>query len=205
MKLSPSLRASLTSATEEYEAEVWRAATYLKGRGLWGADLLATFRLGVVADPAPGHEQYVGRLAIPYITPSGVVNIRFRSLDDSGPKYLSLPGAPINLYNVEALHGPGATALVCEGELDAVAATGAGQVAVGVPGASAWHPRFGRLLQDYERVVVVADGDDAGKALASAVTRDLEYAEVRLMPDGHDVNSFILENGPDAFAEWVAP
>ncbi len=47
------------------------------------------FRLGFVANPETGHEIYQGKLAIPYITPSGVIDIRFRSLNnDSGPKYL---------------------------------------------------------------------------------------------------------------------
>jgi len=37
------------------------------------------FHLGVVVDPLPGHEQFLGRVAIPYVTPSGVVDIRFRA------------------------------------------------------------------------------------------------------------------------------
>ena len=62
------------------------------------------FRLGFVANPETGHEPYAGKLAIPYITPSGVIDIRFRSLsNDSGPKYLSRPGATTHIFNVMAL------------------------------------------------------------------------------------------------------
>lgn len=199
-----SQRDVLTTAAEKYLGHVGEAAEYLEGRGLLDEDLLTHFRLGVVAEPLPGHEPFRGRLSIPYITPSGVVNMRFRSLDGSDPKYLSLPGGATNLYNVMALHRPGDMVLVCEGELDAVAASHAGFLAVGVPGANAWQPHFARLLQDFERVVVVADGDEAGKGLSTVVRKAVEGAEVRLMPDGHDVNSFLLERGADAFDEWVA-
>lgn len=202
---SRSQRDSLTRAANEYHEDVDLAASYLERRGLWDEDLVATFRLGVVTDPHPGHEAMVGRLAIPYLTPSGVVNMRFRSLYGEEPKYLGPSGAPLNLFNVMALHEPGDTILVCEGELDAVAATNAGHLAVGVPGATAWQRHWGRLLLDFERVVVVTDGDEAGKGLAKVVAKTVEYAERRLMPDGMDVNDFILENGPDAFADWIAP
>jgi DNA primase len=207
--LSASQRDSLTAAATGYHdhlvtAQPEVAVTYLEERGLWDEGLVATFRLGLVADPAPGHETYAGRLVIPYLTPSGVVNLRFRDLTGhSGAKYLGL-GESTNLYNVAALHGDSDTVLVCEGELDVVAATHAGYAAVGVPGAKAWKPHYGRLLADPARVVVVADGDEAGRDLAKVVAKWVEHAEVRLMPDGHDVNSFLLEEGVEAFDAWVA-
>ena len=203
MKLSASQRASMSKAAQHYHQYVAAAASYLEERGLWDEELVGTFLLGVVVDPAPGHEAYRGRLSIPYVTPSGVVNFRFRSLDGRGPKYLG-PGAATNLFNVMALHQPGSLAVVCEGELDAVAATAAGLIAVGVPGAQAWKAHYARLLQEYERVIVAADGDEAGANLGAVVKSAIEHAEVRLMPDGHDVNSFLLERGEDAFYEWIA-
>ncbi len=58
-------------------------------------------RLGVVAEPEVGHEQYQGRLAIPYVTKSGVVDLRFRSLNPAvEPKYMGLTGADTKMYNV---------------------------------------------------------------------------------------------------------
>jgi DNA primase len=106
---------------------------------------------------------------------------------------------------VQALHDADSTILVCEGELDAVAATYAGWPAVGVPGAQGWKDHWARLLDDFERVVVVSDGDDAGALMGKTIRERIEHAEVRLMPDGHDVNSFLLEEGAEAFGDWIAP
>jgi hypothetical protein len=41
-----------------------------------------------VVDPIAGHELGEGMLSIPYITPAGVVGIKFRRLDEGTPKYL---------------------------------------------------------------------------------------------------------------------
>lgn len=202
---SESQRALLTEAAEAYNEDIGLAASYLERRGLWDEEAVDTFLLGVVTDPRPGHEPMIGRLSIPYLTPSGVVNMRFRAMYDEEPKYLGLEGLTTNLYNVMALHETDSrTILVCEGELDAYAASIAGHQAVGVPGATAWQQRYGRLLLDYERVVVVADGDEAGRGLVKAIRKSVDYAESRVMPDGMDVNSFIQEKGVDAFSEWIA-
>ncbi len=208
MTPSAAQKSSLTAAAAHYHELVAdpNPASFLEERGLLDEDLLRTFLLGYVGeDPLPGHEAYRGRLVIPYRTPSGVVSLRFRALGGAtGAKYLGVQGDATYLYNVAALHRPGGTILVCEGELDAVAAEYAGHNAVAVPGAQAWKPHWARLLQDYERVVVVADGDEAGAGMAKNVRHYIEWADVRLMPDGHDVNSFLLEYGADAFAEHIA-
>ena len=39
-------------------------------------------RLGVVVEPEVGHEQFAGRLSIPYITKSGVVGLRCETPGD---------------------------------------------------------------------------------------------------------------------------
>ncbi len=91
-RLSKSQRELLAKATENYEGNLSEALPYLTGRGITEATA-RMFRLGFVGNPEAGHEPYLGKLAIPYLTPSGVIDIRFRSLNnDSGPKYLSRPG-----------------------------------------------------------------------------------------------------------------
>ena len=48
-------------------------------------------RLGVVEEAEIGHETFQGRLSIPYITKTGVVDIRFRSLNPAvEPKYMDI-------------------------------------------------------------------------------------------------------------------
>ncbi len=61
------------------------------------------FHLGVVDNPSPGHEGYKGKLVIPYITPSGVVDLRFRSIKGEDPKYIGLPGAKTTMFNAQTV------------------------------------------------------------------------------------------------------
>ena len=148
-----------------------------------------------------------GRLAIPYLTPAGVVSIRFRTLTD-GPKYLSRTGDHPTLYNVFDLHVPSPVICVTEGELDAVIVSkvvgphrAGGLPAVGAPGAQAWRDYYRIILQDYEKVLVLADGDQAGRDFAKRVVEGLNNAVVVPMPDGHDVNDLYLEIGARGFLE----
>jgi len=105
------------------------------------------FHLGIVKDPLPGHESYKGRLAIPYITPSGVVDIRFRSINNhpDEPKYMGVPGAKTTMYNAQA------------------------------------------------------DGDNAGLEFGKKLSRELGNVNLLQMPEGHDVNSIIVQEGK----EWI--
>ena len=102
-RLSKSQRESLAKATENYEQNLDEVLPYLAGRGIT-EETARMFRLGFVKQPETGHEPYTGKLAIPYLTPSGVIDIRFRSLNaDAGPKYMSRPGASTHIYNISAL------------------------------------------------------------------------------------------------------
>ena len=209
----PKSRAFLATASQTYHEGLRTAAAavdYLKARGVSGASA-QFFRLGVVADPLPGHEPYQGRLSIPYLTPSGPVTMRFRCIEhaDCKPihkdKYRSLPGdGTPRLYNTLDLTRNEPFVAICEGELDAVMAHQAGIPAVGLPGASAWttEARFPmhRVFKGYDAVFILADADDDGQGeqFASEVAERITNARVILMPQGHDVNSFVLEFGEDA-------
>ena len=96
-RLSKSQRELLAKATENYERNLGEALPYLLSRGIT-EETARMFRLGFVKNPETGHELYQGKLSIPYLTPAGVIDIRFRSLsNDSGPKYLSRPGASTHI------------------------------------------------------------------------------------------------------------
>jgi hypothetical protein len=93
---------------------------YLSTRHL-SVEEARSFNLGVVADPLPGHESYKNRLAIPYITPSGVVDIRFRTMNNhDDPKYMGIPGAKTTMFNAQVVLTAGSYICVTEGELDTV-------------------------------------------------------------------------------------
>ena len=193
----------LQGAARHYHESVATVADYLKGRGITGEDALYA-RLGFVESPWQGHEPYRGRLAIPYTTADGVVrDLRFRRIGEGdSPKYLSLPGSTPRLYEARSLaSGPGVVA-VCEGELDALVARRVlGVPAVGIPGASAWkgHPAWRTLLSGPDQLLVLADGDDAGRQLASSIARDLpDTTSVVAMPDGMDVSDVAVQHGEEA-------
>ena len=185
-------------AAEKYAASISLAEDYLRSRGI-PMEIARLARLGVVAEPEVGHEQYQGRLAIPYVTKTGVVDIRFRSLNPAvEPKYMGLTGAETKMYNVTDVERAGDFIGVCEGELDTLTMSACvGIPCVGVPGANSWKKHYTRLLADFERVFVFADGDQPGKEFASSLARELPVTVVQF-PDGEDVNSFYISNGAEA-------
>ena len=161
------------------------------------------FRLGVVASEGAslGDERYVGRLAIPYIAASGdVVALRFRALDESTPKYLSRAGATPHLFGVSCLLGDSREAVIVEGELDQMTLTQMGVTAVGVPGAKAFQRSWRWLFEDFDRVIVLADGDEAGRDFGRAMVAELDAVMVEL-PSGEDTNSIYVKHGPDQLRE----
>ncbi len=189
---------NLTDQARHYYQHVGHAADYLLGRGVTG-EMAQQALLGYCEDPLPGHDQYRGRIVIPYLTPSGVVDLRFRAIDDSNPKYLSLPGHKPRLYNTVALANDPHTVGITEGEFDALVATHVvGVPSVAVPGAQAWSSRrHSRIFRGYERVLVFADGDDPGRQLANQIARDVPQAVVVDLGDGLDLNEVYLASGVD--------
>jgi len=197
MRLSKSQRELLAKATVNYEQNLDEILPYLMGRGIT-AETARTFRLGFVKEPEIGHEPYTGKLSIPYLTPAGPIDLRFRSIVmDNGPKYLSRPGATTHIYNVQALYEESEVLVICEGELDTVVATQAGFNAVGLPGANNWKPFYARVLADWGKIVLLCDGDNAGREMAKNLSRELDNVFPVFMPEGADVNDVYLNEGAD--------
>lgn len=169
------------------------------------------FQLGVVDDPEEGHEFQQGRLSIPYITQTGIVQIRFRALPYTGipgdpepsPKYKSEAGAGSTIYNARALMLTG-NIVVTEGEVDCISANIAGLNAIGISGAKAWQNVYARALR-FRKVAILADNDDHGEGMkfAERVQHDVRGARIVLMPKGFDVNSFLVNDGPEALKAMV--
>lgn len=173
---------------------------------------LVRYGLGVVFGPEAEHEQYEGRLSIPYVTPTGVVDLRFRCLEPhdckehNHGKYLSMQNAKPHLYNVRAFSADLPFIVITEGELDAIAVEcHTGIPAVAVPGATVWgkHRFWRRCFDGYQDVVVVADGDAAGRECAGAISKDIPVSRMVRLPDGEDSNSFIQRHGPDEFMRKI--
>jgi len=163
-----------------------------------------TYQLGLVPPDVPGYEHYEGCLSIPYIrypvsygTTPTVVDIRFRSLSEDGPKYLTRPGASVKLFNTKAFDQTSDFIGLAEGEFDAITASVCGLPTVGVPGAGVWQDHWSVLFQGYRKVLVFGDGDQAGRDFSERVAKLLPNAEVRYVPDGEDINSLYVKYGEE--------
>jgi DNA primase len=201
-RLSKSQKESLEKASLKYAENLDEVMPYLETRGITRATA-DMFRLGFVKEPEIGHELYVGKLAIPYLTPTGVVDIRFRSLNGDGPKYLTRPGALSHIFNINALNSDGDSLVVCEGEMDTIIATQAGFKAVGLPGANTWKPFYSRVLADWEKIMLLCDGDNAGREMAKSIMRELDNVLPVFMPEGQDVNDVYLSEGAEGLHKRI--
>ena len=199
MRLSSSQRQFLLQATQRYAASIEVASEYLSNRSL-SVEEAQVFHLGVVVDPVPGHEAYKGRIAIPYITPSGVVDIRFRAIGNDDPKYMGLVGAKTTMFNTQACFVADKYICVTEGEFDCIMMSSKTiHPTVGIPGANNWKPHYAKILDDFDIVIVLADGDAAGLEFGKKISRELGNVNIVSMPEGEDVNSMMIKQG----SEWI--
>lgn len=199
VRLSSLQRQFLLQATQRYASKIELAKEYLSSRHL-SVEEASIFHLGVVEDPLPGHEVYKGRLAIPYITPSGVVDIRFRAISNEEPKYMGLIGAKTTMFNTQACFVADKYICVTEGEFDCIMmSVKTMHPTVGIPGANNWKPHYAKILDDFDVVIVLADGDPAGLEFGKKISRELGNVNIISMPDGEDVNSMMIKMG----SEWL--
>jgi len=187
----------------KYAESIHLAEDYLASRGIT-REAARLARLGVVEEPETGHEQYKGRLSIPYITKTGVVDLRFRSLDPAvEPKYMGMTGVETRMYNVLDIERAGDWIGVCEGELDTLTLSAlVGIPCIGVPGSNSWKKHYTRLLADFERVFIFADGDEPGREFARGLAKELPTTVVT-MEDGEDVNSSFVKYGADYIRDKI--
>jgi len=87
-----------------------------------------------------------------------------------------------------------------KGELDTVVLSAkTNHPSIGIPGVNNWKPYYGKILDDFETVIVLADGDNAGLEFGKKLSRELPNVNLLQMPEGHDVNSIIVQEGK----EWL--
>ena len=201
----------LTEAANRYSRNLTpQAASYLEGRGIT-KEVADRFLLGSVLEPSAGHEHSTGRLSIPYQTPTGVVGMKFRSIDGGTPKYLYPTGQKVGLFNVVDLHKYSDAIAICEGEIDTIILSGiVGIPAVGVAGVSQWKPWFPKLFEGYKNIYIYADNDvkedgrNPGQELAKRIKEDLDKATVMQLPDNEDINDIYLNHGVEWFYDRLA-
>ena len=131
-------------------------------------------------------------------------------------KYINSPETPLfskssMLYGLDTAREAMSTsrrAIVVEGYTDCLAARQAGIDDVVAVLGTALGERHAKLLRRYaDRIVLVLDGDDAGRRRADEILDVLlaEPIDVRIarLPSGVDPCEFVLERGPDAFEALI--
>ena len=205
-------RLALAAKAKTYAGNVEQALPYLLSRGITD-QVAAMFSLGCVTE-----DDMAGRLTIPYVTPAGVVQIKYRCtnlahhdgtkhVEKGCPKYLYESGTGTYLYNAQVLIHASEQVVVTEGELDAICVQAyTGLPAVAYPGTDTWdkHRHYRLCFEGVSEVIVVADGDKAGRDSARKVAESIGMnARVIDMPSGEDSNSYIASQGASAFTERI--
>jgi DNA primase len=188
--------------------------------------LLVESGLVITHEPQAGesegkrYDRFRDRIMFPIRTPQGeVIGFGGRVLDKGEPKYLNSPETPVfvkgrELYGLfegrSALRNKG-YAIVTEGYMDVVALAqwGFGN-AVATLGTACTTEHAQKLFRFTDQVVFSFDGDAAGRRAAGRALEavlpfatDTRRISFLFLPAEHDPDSFIRENGPEAFEACV--
>lgn len=167
-----------------------------------------------------GHyDRFRGRLMFPICDEQGRViafSGRVLSGDEKTAKYVNSPETPIftkgkvffGLDKSKRAILEAEFAIICEGQLDLIAAYMAGIRNIVAPQGTAFTPEHARILKRYvNEVVLCFDSDTAGQDAAVRVLDSLAASglaiRVATIPAPHDPDSFIKENGAPAFEQLI--
>lgn len=162
-------------------------------------------------EPVVGHQSFRGRLSIPYVTLSGVVNMTFRCIQDHNckehghSKYMKPKGNHTTLYGVGDILKDTLDIAIVEGELDAIVMSEiVGFPCIGNPGADNWLPWWTDIFKDFRRVFVFEDGDEQGEKMGDRIQNELGMSVVRIKyPPKEDTNSMYLKVGAEKIREMI--
>lgn len=179
-------------------------------------------KAGLLAQNDSGriYDKFRGRIMFPIQDRRGrVIAFGGRALQkDQKPKYLNSPETPLfhkgkELYglNIARKHSNSKSIIVVEGYMDVIALHEVGfKNAVATLGTATSQTHIVTLLRSYEEIVFCFDGDQAGidaafKALVISlpVYRDDKSIRFLFLPDKHDPDTFVKENGAQAFQQQL--
>ena len=173
----------------------------------------------VIAGDKGHYDRFRGRLIFPICDEQGRVvgfSGRVLSTEQKGGKYINSPETPIFsksriIYGLDKAKRPildTKSSIVCEGQLDTIACHLAGIENSVAPQGTALTADHARILKRYaEEVVLCFDSDSAGQQAALRSLDDLLSSglaiRVAVIPKPHDPDSFIRENGVEAFRHLI--
>ena len=183
-------------------------------------DLITTGML-IQKDDGKTYDRYRDRITFPIHDRNGrIIGFGGRAIDpEQKPKYLNSPETIIfqksrELYGLHQAiqhQSPLPFIVVVEGYMDVIALAQAGIVnAVATLGTATSTSHIQLLNKHTSKIIFCFDGDEAGK---KAAWRALESALPVLnagietlfcfLPEGHDPDSYVQSNGPDAFQKFL--
>ena len=175
---------------------------YLTERGLT-EDVAQTFGVGFFAGKGSMHD----RIVIPIHNSEGeLVAYAGRSIDGSEPRYKFPAGfhKSLELFNLHRVKGELSVVLV-EGFFDCMKVTQAGYPCVALMGASMSKAQE-KLLGEFGHVIVMLDGDEAGRNAAVGIADRLQRVvyQVQLvdLPDGVQPDN-IADDELHRMLDWV--
>ena len=173
----------------------------------------------VIAGDKGHYDRFRGRLIFPICDEQGRVvgfSGRVLSAEQKGGKYINSPETPIFsksriIYGLDKAKRPildSKSTVVCEGQLDTIACHLAGIENSVAPQGTALTADHARILKRYaEEVILCFDSDTAGQQAALRSLDDLLASglaiRVAVIPKPHDPDSFIRENGVEAFRHVI--
>ncbi|MGA8148290.1 MAG: DNA primase [Gallionellaceae bacterium] len=176
--------------------------------------------LVIVNDEGKRYDRFRDRIMFPIVNVRGqVVGFGGRVLDKGEPKYLNSPETPLfekgrelyGLFQAQKAIRASRKVLVVEGYMDVVALAQHGvEYAVATLGTATTPYHVQKLLRLTGRVVFCFDGDAAGqraawRALENALPQlvDGKRVDFLFLPTEHDPDSFIREQGKEAFERLI--
>jgi DNA primase len=179
--------------------------------------LLAT-GLIIRKDNGKHYDRFRERIIFPIRDARGrTIGFGGRAIGDGEPKYLNSPETVLfhkgrelyGLYEARQALRQIDKLVVVEGYMDVVALARHGiDFAVATLGTATTDDHLNRLFRLTENVYFCFDGDEAGRkaawrALETALPHIREGRQIRFvfLPQGHDPDSYVNDNGSDAFVE----
>jgi DNA primase len=162
------------------------------------------------------YDRFRDRLMFPIRDSRGrVIGFGGRVIDQGEPKYMNSPETPLfhkgrelyGLYEARQARADFKRLLIVEGYMDVVRLHQAGiSYAVATLGTATTQEHLNKIFRQTHEVVFCFDGDRAGlkaawRALENALPLAQDGRELKFMflPEGHDPDTLVAEEGPEAF------
>jgi len=203
-----------------YAPDGWSNVLDTFGQSEEAAERLLATGLVIRKDDGKHYDRFRDRIMFPIRDPRGrTIGFGGRTMGDGEPKYLNSPETILfhkgrelyGLYEARQALRHIDRLVVVEGYMDVVALARNGiDFAVATLGTATSSEHLNRLFRLTENVYFSFDGDRAGRkaawrALENALPQVREGRQIRFvfLPEGHDPDSFVNENGADSFVKLM--